>query len=97
MIMPFPGGSAVDLVARQVAQKMSESLGQPVIVENRPGANGMIGTDIVAKAAPDGYTLQIATPSTHVTSIFLSKNVPSTRSRTSRRSPPRSSRRPAWP
>ena len=76
MIMPFPGGSAVDLVARQVAQKMSESLGQPVIVENRPGANGMIGTDIVAKAAPDGYTLQIATPSTHVTSIFLSKNVP---------------------
>lgn len=76
MIVPFPGGTAVDLVARQVAQRMGESLGQPVFVENRAGANGMIGSNVVAKAAPDGYTLQIATPSTHVTSLFLSKNVP---------------------
>ena len=76
LIMPFPGSSSVDVVARLVAQKMSESLGQPVVVEPRPGANGMIGSDVVAKSAPDGYTLQIATPSTHVTSLFLSKNVP---------------------
>jgi tripartite-type tricarboxylate transporter receptor subunit TctC len=57
MIVPFPPGGGADLTARVLAQKMSESMGQPIVVENRPGANGVVGTDAVAKAAPDGYTI----------------------------------------
>lgn len=57
MIVPFPAGGTTDIVARLVAQRMSESMGQPVVVENKGGAGGAIGADIVAKAAPDGYTL----------------------------------------
>jgi tripartite-type tricarboxylate transporter receptor subunit TctC len=57
MIVPFPPGGGADLTARVLAQKMSESMGQPIVVENRPGANGVVGTDAVAKAAPDGYTV----------------------------------------
>jgi tripartite-type tricarboxylate transporter receptor subunit TctC len=61
MIVPFPPGGSTDLVARVVAQKMSDAWGQQVVVDNRPGANGMIGTDLVAKAAPDGYTIVLGT------------------------------------
>lgn len=57
MIVPFPAGGTTDIVARLVAQRMSESMGQPVVVENKGGAGGAIGADIVAKAAPDGYTI----------------------------------------
>jgi tripartite-type tricarboxylate transporter receptor subunit TctC len=57
MIVPFPAGGTTDIVARLVAQRMSESMGQPVTVENRAGAGGAIGADAVAKAAPDGYTI----------------------------------------
>jgi tripartite-type tricarboxylate transporter receptor subunit TctC len=57
MVVAFPPGGGADLTARTVAQKMSEALGQPVVVDNRPGANGIVGTDAVAKAAPDGYTI----------------------------------------
>jgi tripartite-type tricarboxylate transporter receptor subunit TctC len=57
MIVPFPAGGTTDIVARLVAQRMSESMGQPVVVENKAGAGGAIGADIVAKAAPDGYTI----------------------------------------
>ena len=57
LVVPYAAGGAADITARVLGQKMSESLGVPVVVDNKPGANGMIGTDAVAKAAPDGYTL----------------------------------------
>lgn len=57
IIVPFAAGGNVDLVARGVSQRLSESLGQQVIVDNRPGSSGLVGTHLVAKAAPDGYTL----------------------------------------
>ena len=59
MIVPFPAGGTTDIVARIVAQRMSESMGQPVLVENRGGAGGAIGADVVAKAPPDGYTIMM--------------------------------------
>ena len=76
MIVPFPPGPALDLVARLVAQKMSVVFAQQVIVDNRSGANGAIGSELVARAAPDGYTILAATASTHVTSVFLTRNLP---------------------
>ena len=57
IIVPFPAGGTTDIVARIVGQRMSESMGQPVLVDNRGGAGGAVGADLVAKAAPDGYTL----------------------------------------
>ena len=57
IIVPFAAGGNVDLVARGVAQRLSENVGQQVIVDNRPGASALVGTHLVAKAAPDGYTL----------------------------------------
>jgi tripartite-type tricarboxylate transporter receptor subunit TctC len=63
IIQPFPAGGSTDVLARALAQKLNEYLGQPVIVEARPGANGMTGTASVAKAAPDGYTMLLTTGS----------------------------------
>ena len=60
IIVPQAAGAGIDIHARIIAQKMSEILGQPGIVENRPGANTIIGVDAVAKSAPDGYTLVYA-------------------------------------
>jgi len=57
IVVPFPAGGGYDFIARNVGQRLSDSLGQPVVVENRAGANGNIGSDAVAKAVPDGYTL----------------------------------------
>ncbi len=76
MVVPFPAGGGTDLVGRAIAAKLADGLGQPVVVENRPGAGGTIGADAVAKAAPDGYTLGIATSSTHPASVVLQKGVP---------------------
>jgi tripartite-type tricarboxylate transporter receptor subunit TctC len=61
LIVPFAPGGSTDLVARVVGQKMSESWGQQVVIDNRPGANGMIGADLVAKASPDGYSVVLGT------------------------------------
>ena len=60
IVIPWPPGQATDLMARIVAQKLSDQLGQQVIADNRPGAGGMIGTDMASKATPDGYTLLAA-------------------------------------
>jgi tripartite-type tricarboxylate transporter receptor subunit TctC len=76
MVVPFPPGPALDLVARLVAGKIGPAIGQTVVVENRVGANGTIGSNMVARAAPDGYTLLAATAGTHVTAVHLMKNLP---------------------
>src|SRR5262245_6021123 len=73
LVVPFPPAGATDIVGRIVAQKLSERLGQPVVVENRPGAGGTLGSDLVAKSAPDGYTILIATSSTHSIGPALQK------------------------
>jgi len=62
MIVPFPAGSSPDLIARVLAEKLAPALGQPVIVENRPGAGGNLGTALIARAAPDGYTVGLSIP-----------------------------------
>lgn len=75
-IVPFAPGSATDQIGRAFAAKMSDALGQPVVIENRPGANGMIGADIVAKAPADGYTLLFGTNSTNAALKSLVKTLP---------------------
>jgi tripartite-type tricarboxylate transporter receptor subunit TctC len=70
-IVPFPAGSASDIVARIVAQKLGAQLGQQFVIDNRAGASGEIGTSMVAHAAPDGYTIGLATSSTHVVAASL--------------------------
>ena len=75
MIVPFAPGGATDYMARAIAQKMSESIGQPVVVENKPGANAILGTDLVAKAAPDGHTLFLCAFG-HATNPYLVAKLP---------------------
>ncbi len=70
IIVPFPPGSGLDTMGRLVSIKLGESFGQAVIVENRAGANGMIGSELVARAAPDGYTLLTGTSNTHASSPY---------------------------
>src|SRR5512134_15654 len=73
LIVPFPPAGATDIVGRIVAQKLGEQMSQSVVVENKPGAGGSIGSDLVAKSAPDGYTLLMATSSTHSIGPVLQK------------------------
>src|ERR1700741_2204989 len=74
-IIPFAGGSASDVVSRIMLERMSKSLGQPIIVENRPGAGGNSGTMAAARAAPDGYTLVGAGSGPIAANIYLYKNL----------------------
>src|SRR6202045_5283969 len=76
ILIPSPAGGPSDIAARIIAQKMNEDWGQPVIVDNRPGANTIIGAETVAKAAPDGYTLLMAIDSTLVMNQYLYKTLP---------------------
>ena len=76
-IVPFAPGSATDQIGRAFAQKMSENLGQPIVVENRAGVNGMLGADAVAKSPADGYTILVGTNSTNAALKSLMKKLPS--------------------
>jgi tripartite-type tricarboxylate transporter receptor subunit TctC len=76
IVVPFPAGGPADIAARIIGQKMSEDWGQPVVIDNRPGGNTIIGAEFVAKAAPDGYTLMMAIDSTLVMNQFLYKSLP---------------------
>src|SRR5882757_4947034 len=75
LLLPFPAGGAVDIVARTMTAKMSEDLGKPFIIENKSGAGGIIATDAVAKSPPDGYTLLLATPN-HTINAALQASLP---------------------
>lgn len=75
-VVPFAAGSATDQIGRAFAQKMSETLGQSIVVENKAGVNGMLGADMVAKSAPDGYTIMVGTNSTNAALKSLMKKLP---------------------
>jgi tripartite-type tricarboxylate transporter receptor subunit TctC len=75
-IVSFPAGSSTDIIARIIGQKLSERLGQQVVIDNRAGASGNIGSDAVARAAPDGYTIGLATTSTHALAVSLNPSLP---------------------
>jgi tripartite-type tricarboxylate transporter receptor subunit TctC len=76
MVIPFPAGGATDIIGRLVAQKLTGALGQQVVVDNKPGAGGTIGADLVAKAPADGYTILMATSSTHSIGPALGTRIP---------------------
>lgn len=75
-IVPFPAGSSTDIIARIVGQMLSERLGQPLVIDNRAGASGNLGAEAVARATPDGYTIGLATTTTHALAASLSPNLP---------------------
>jgi tripartite-type tricarboxylate transporter receptor subunit TctC len=76
LVVPFPPAGATDILARAVAQKLTEVWGQSVVVDNRPGAGGNIGSELVARAAPDGYTLEMGTVGTHAINSSLYAKMP---------------------
>jgi tripartite-type tricarboxylate transporter receptor subunit TctC len=76
LVVPFPAAGTTDILARDVGQHLTETLGQPVVIDNRPGAAGNVGSDIVAKSAPDGYTLLMCTVSSHAINPGLYSKLP---------------------
>ena len=76
LVVPFPAGGATDILAREVAKHLTDTWGQSVVVDNRPGAGGNIGSELVAKAAPDGYTLEMGTVGTHAINASLYSKMP---------------------
>jgi tripartite-type tricarboxylate transporter receptor subunit TctC len=76
LVVPFPAGGATDILAREVAKHLTDAWGQSVVVDNRPGAGGNIGSELVAKAAPDGYTLEMGTVGTHAINASLYSKMP---------------------
>ena len=76
LVVPFPAGGSLDVVARAIGSKLSEAWGQPVVIDNRPGAGGNIGADLVAKSPPDGYTILEGALSTHAVNVSLYSRMP---------------------
>ena len=76
LVVPFPPGGATDVIGRVIALELSAALGQQVVVDNRAGATGNIGADLVAKSAPDGYTLLLGALTSHAINVTLQKNLP---------------------
>ena len=76
LVVPFPPGGAADLTTRTIGQKLSESMGQPVVVENKPGANGVLGIDAVAKSPPDGYTILLTDRGSLTVNPWLYQKLP---------------------
>ncbi|MFO1313582.1 MAG: tripartite tricarboxylate transporter substrate-binding protein, partial [Burkholderiales bacterium] len=76
LVVPFPPGGAADLTTRTIGQKLSESMGQPVVVENKPGANGVLGIDSVAKSPPDGYTILLTDRGSLTVNPWLYQKLP---------------------
>jgi len=76
LVVPFPPAGATDILSRELARQLSERLKQQIVVDNRPGAGGTLGSDLVAKSAADGYTIQMATSSTHAIGPQLNPNIP---------------------
>jgi len=75
-VIPFPAGGSTDIVGRLIGDKLSQRLGQPLVIDNRGGAGGTTGSDLVAKAAPDGYTMLLGTSSTHAIASSLYSKLP---------------------
>ncbi|WP_416760871.1 Bug family tripartite tricarboxylate transporter substrate binding protein [Roseateles sp. So40a] len=76
LVVPFPGGSSPDLIARDLAEPLAQALGQAIVIDNKPGAGGNIGTGVVAKAAPDGHTLLFTIQGPLITAPLLAKSLP---------------------
>ena len=75
LVVPFPPGGGADNLARTIMPEVAQALGQPIVIENKPGAGGNVGAEIVARAAPDGYTLLYGTNGTHAINQALYRNL----------------------
>src|SRR5262245_4225996 len=75
-VVPFAAGGSSDVVARLVGEQLDRSLGQPIIIDNKPGAGAVLGADVVAKSAPDGYTLLYTTAGPQITNPYLMPKLP---------------------
>jgi len=85
LIVPYPPGGSADILARAIGQKLSDGLGQSVVIDNRPGAGTAIGAEATAKSAPDGYTIMLGTVSSHAINPALTPGLKYDPVRTSRR------------